>query len=285
MKQTAAYLALRLAVGVTGLLPEPVMRRLGQLGGLIWHSLDPGRRQMARRHMTRVGASDPRRASRGVFVSYGRYWAEAFWVRPRRFSRLRATMEVEGIEHLRQARDAGRGAVLALPHLGNWEVSALIAVDLPIPLLAVAERLANRRITEWFTRQRSMFDIEVVLTGRGSTRRLADALLDGKAVALLCDRDLSGRGIEVEFFGERTTLPAGPAALAIKAGAPLIPIGVYFGPGPVHRAVIHPPLTFDEETINVAQLTQQLATEFEAIIGAAPSQWHLVQPNWPSDRS
>lgn len=285
MRQAAAYFALRLAVGVTGLLPEPIMRRLGRMTGLIWHRLDRRRRHMARSHMARVGAPEPDRAAREVFASYGRYWAESFWVRPRRFANLWDTMEVEGIEHLRAARDAGRGAVVALPHLGNWETSALIAVNLQLPLLAVAERLANRRITEWFTRQRAMFDIEIVLAGTGSIRRLADALRAGKAVALLCDRDLSGRGVEVEFFGETTTLPAGPATLAIKTGAPLIPVGVYFGPGPMHRAVIYPPLSFDEDSVNVSLLTQELATRFESIIRAAPSQWHLVQPNWPSDRS
>lgn len=284
MRQAAAYYALRLAVGATGLLPEPVMRRLGRLGGLAWHRLDGRRRGIARRHMTRVGATDPKQAAREVFASYGRYWAESFWVRPRRFDALQESMEVEGIEHLHAARLAGKGAVVALPHLGNWEVAALVAVGIDLPLMAVAERLANRRITEWFTRQRGMFDIEVVLTGTGSSRRLAQGLGDGKAVALLCDRDLSGRGVEVEFFGEVTTLPAGPARLAIRMGAPLIPVGVYFGPGPVHRAVIHPPLAFDEETVDVTTLTQQLATKFESIIGVSPSQWHLVQPNWPSDR-
>lgn len=287
MRQTASYLALRLAVAVTGLLPEPLMRRMGRMGGRIWHLVDPGRRRMARRHMVRVGASDPDRAAREVFASYGRYWAESFWVRPRRFAHLRATMEIEGLEHLREARDRGHGAILALPHLGNWEACALIAVDLDFPLVAMAERLPNRKITEWFTRQRAMFKIDVVLTGSGPGRRrsLADALLEGRAVALLCDRDLSGRGIEVEFFGERTKLPGGPATLALKTGAPLIPIGVYFGDGPAHRAIIHPPLEYDGETIDARGLTQLLASKFEAVIGVAPSQWHLVQPNWPSDKA
>lgn len=286
MRQTAAYLALRAAVGLLGFLPEPVMRRLGELGGLVWHAVDPNRRRMAIRHMTRSGAAKPRAAAKRVFRSYGRYWAESFWARPRRLPQLRATLAVEGVEHLEKARDDGHGVVVALPHLGNWEVAALVAVDIKLPLIAVAERLPNRQITEWFVRQRAMFDIDVVLTGSGtgSRRRLSAALADGQAIALLCDRDLSGRGVEAEFFGERTTLPAGPATLALKTGAPLIPVGVYFGPGSVHRVVIHPPLVVDATERDISRVTQQLADEIETIIRVDPSQWHLVQPNWPSDR-
>jgi KDO2-lipid IV(A) lauroyltransferase len=280
-----AYLALRIAEALLGVLPEPIMRRLGEFGGLVWYVVDPSRRRMARRHMERIGAPVPGRAARQVFTHYGRYWAESFWVRPSRFPALRATMDVEGFEHLEKARDDGRGVILALPHLGNWEVSALVAVDAKLPLVAVAERLANRRITEWFLRQRAMFDIEVVLTGAGpsSRRRLSEALAAGHSIALLCDRNLTGRGIEVRFFGENTTLPAGPASLALKTGAALIPIGVYFGAGPVHRVVIEPPLPAGDAG-DVTRLTQALAERFEVIIGRHPEQWHLVQPNWPSDR-
>lgn len=268
----------------TGLLPEPVMRRLGRAAGTVWWLVDPGRRRFAARHMARLGASSS--AVREVFASYGRYWAESFWVRPARFPQMRSVMSVEGLDNLTEARDRGKGVILALPHLGNWEAAALIGADVDLPVVAVAERLANRRITDWFTHQRSMFGIEIVLTGSGpfSRRRLIEALAEGKGVALLCDRDLSGRGIAVEFFGEKTTLPAGPATLAIKTGADIVPVGMYFRPGPGYHAVIAPPISVgDTAEPDPARLTAALAENLEDLIRRDPGQWHLLQPNWPSD--
>ena len=287
MKYRATYLALRFAVSILGWLPEPAMRHLGRFGGLVWYFLDPARRRTAQRHMARVGAS-PQEA-REMFASYGRYWAESFWVRPRRFDQMRKTMEVDGLEYLEAARADGQGVVLALPHIGNWEAAALIGLDIGLPIVAVAERLPNPLITKWFTAQRAMFGIEIVLTGKGlsSRRRLGEALKEGAGVALLCDRDLSGRGIGVDFFDEKTTLPSGPASLATKSKAPLLVVGIFFQKGAGHRAVINKPLyvpgSSSEDQPDVAELTQQVARELEAMVRLAPGQWHLLQPNWPSD--
>ncbi len=98
----------------------------------------------------------------------------------------------------------------------------------------------------------------------------------------------SGDGVEVEFFGERTTMPGGPAMLALRTGAPLVPAGVYFRPNGGHFAKIGPPMTVQREgrlRDDVARVTQELARRFEELIRLAPEQWHLMQPNWPSDRA
>ncbi|MGB8361183.1 MAG: phosphatidylinositol mannoside acyltransferase, partial [Acidimicrobiia bacterium] len=115
--------------------------------------------------------------------------------------------------------------------------------------------------------------------------RLESAIADNKAVAILSDRDLKGKGVEVEFFGEATTLPPGPATLAIRTGAPLLPVGCYFTNGG-YRVVIRPPLevpSTGSKSEKVTAMTQALAHQLEDIIRQAPRQWHLVQPNWPSD--
>ncbi len=113
------------------------------------------------------------------------------------------------------------------------------------------------------------------------------ALRDNRIVCLLSDRDLTGDGVDVEFFGERTTLPAGPATLALRTGAALLPVAVYFDPGRGHHGVVHPPLDTSRAgnlRDDIARITQCLAYEFEGLIRAAPEQWHLLQANWPSDR-
>ena len=107
-------------------------------------------------------------------------------------------------------------------------------------------------------------------------------------MCLLCDRDISGDGIPVRFFGEQTTLPAGPALLSLRSGAPLLPVGIYFRPGAGHGAQILEPLATGRQARtrdDVARVTQQLADRFEELIRAAPDQWLLMQPNWPSDRA
>ncbi|MGF1617220.1 MAG: phosphatidylinositol mannoside acyltransferase [Acidimicrobiia bacterium] len=290
MKHLLAYLALRVGVGLVGLLPAGLARLLGEYGGRVWHRFATGRRTMAARHMQRVLGpdADAGTAAKQVMISYGRYWAEALWARSRRVPQMMAGTTVEGLEKLIDAREQGIGMIYALPHMGNWEAAAPVSVDVGVPVLAVAEKLANERITDWFTKMRAEFGIEIVLaTGSASVMRaLEDGLAENKAVALLSDRDLKGRGVEVEFFGEKTTMPPGPATLALRTGAPLFPCGCYFTDDG-HHIVVKDPIPMPTEgtrTEQIQKVTQDLAYELEAIIREAPMQWHLVQPNWPSDR-
>lgn len=290
MKDYLTYLGLRAGVGLVGLLPEGLMRGLGRSFGSLWGAVDTRRRSMAQRHMERVlsNGADTEVAAREIMKSYGRYYAEALWARADRVDDMLAATEVEGVENIIAARDAGTGAIYALPHMGNWEAAAPVSGRVGVPVVAVAEVLPNQRITEWFTEMRGEFGIEIVLaTGRLEVmRRLEEAIAENKAVALLSDRDLKGRGVEVEFFGERTTMPPGPASLALRTGAPLLPVGCYYTNGG-YRVVVKPPIEVPTEgtkTEKVAKLTQDLAGQLELLITQAPMQWHLVQPNWPSDK-
>lgn len=289
MKDYLAYLGLRVGVGLVGLLPGSVVRSLGRAFGSVWGLLDRERKTMARRHADRVlgNGADPDRVSTEMMRSYGRYYAEALWARARRVEGMLAETEVEGLEKIINAHNAGTGMIYALPHMGNWEAAAPIAIAEGIPVVAVAEVLPNRRITDWFTEMRAEFGIEIVLaTGRLEVmRKLEQAISDNKAVALLSDRDLKRKGVEVEFFGERTTMPPGPATLAVRTGAPLFPVGCYFRDGG-YRVVVHDALPMPQEgsrSEKVVALTQALARELEEIVRQAPDQWHLVVPNWPSD--
>ena len=290
MKDYLAYLGLRLGVGVVGALPGGAVRSLGRGFGEVWGTFDGERRKMAKRHMERVlsNGADADAASKEMMRAYGRYYAEALWARANRVPGMLEVTAVEGLEHILAARDAGTGMIYALPHMGNWEAAAPVSSREGVPVVAVAEVLPNRRITDWFTDMRAEFGIEIVLaTGRLEVmRRLEEAIGDNKAVALLCDRDIKGKGVEVEFFGEKTTLPPGPASLAIRTGAPLLPVGCYFEDGG-YRVVIRPPVplpTSGPKTGMVSTLTQSLAYELEELVLVAPDQWHLVVPNWPSDR-
>jgi KDO2-lipid IV(A) lauroyltransferase len=113
------------------------------------------------------------------------------------------------------------------------------------------------------------------------------ALKNNELLCLLSDRDVGAAGVEVSFFGETTTLPAGAATLAIRTGAPIIPVGAYYR-GDLHHGVVRPPIPVERTgrlREDVGRVTQLVANELEGLIRKAPEQWHLMQPNWPSDRA
>jgi KDO2-lipid IV(A) lauroyltransferase len=128
--------------------------------------------------------------------------------------------------------------------------------------------------------------MNVVPLGPDAGKAVLRAIKEGHVVALLCDRDIEGTGVEVDFFGETTTLPAGPATLALRTGAPLLPTAIYFRERG-HYAIVRPPLEIErrEKRLrdDVRRVTQQIAHALEELIAIAPDQWHLQQPNWPSD--
>jgi KDO2-lipid IV(A) lauroyltransferase len=281
-----------------GRLPEPLAR--GAAGGvaraLAWRGGPV--LAMNERHMRRVLESeaegvvaDPalvRRWSRRTYREYSQYWVDGARLPYTSAEVVRARMTFErGEEFLRRAAFSGRGAVLALPHVGSWEWGgAWLALE-GMPMTAVVERLEPPQLFAWILGQRAEMGLTGVPLGEGSSAVVLRALRRGAVVGLVSDRDLVGNGVDVEFFGEKTTLPGGAATLALRTGADLIPAAVYAGPGNWHTCVVGEPLDTTRTgslRADVARLTQELATIFEGYIRRRPEQWHLYQPNWPSDR-
>lgn len=219
-----------------------------------------------------------------AFASYGQYWAEGAKLPAldptRVFSRFRIG---EGLEHLYAARDAGKGTVIALPHIGSWEWGGSYLNSLGLGMTAVAEELEPPELFAWFKKKREDIGIRIEPLDEHAGTKLLDTLKSGGVVGLLCDRDIQGTGIEVEFFGERATIPAGPATLALRTGATLVAAACYSGPGRDHFAVITPPIpAFRESRLreDVTRVTQLVALELEGLIRRAPEQWHLLQPRF-----
>jgi KDO2-lipid IV(A) lauroyltransferase len=195
---------------------------------------------------------------------------------------------VQGLEHLVDGMAAGKGVVMALPHVGSWEFGGAFLATQNLPMTSVAERLEPPELFEFFVEQRAAMGLTIVPLDASSGPAIMATLRSGRLVGLLSDRDVAGNGIEVEFFGETTTMPAGPATLALRSGARLVTGAVYSGPGADHRAIVEPPLDTTRQgsfRSDVARLTQQIATRFEGLIRAAPEQWHVFQPLWTVDRS
>jgi KDO2-lipid IV(A) lauroyltransferase len=230
-----------------------------------------------------------RRATRATFASYARYWVESFRLPGRSDAVIDEGHDVTGYDHVAAGLTAGRGVILALPHLGGWEWSAFwLARVMGVRVTAVVEPLQPPALFEWFAGFRRSLGMHIVPLGPDAGREVLQALARNDVVCLLADRDLAGNGVEVPFFGETTRLPAGPATLALRTGAPLCATAVYFkgDRGLGHRGVVLPPIPLDRQgrlRDDVTRLTGLLAADFERLIRAAPTQWHLLQPNWPSD--
>jgi KDO2-lipid IV(A) lauroyltransferase len=286
------YIPFMIAAGIFGVLPESVVRRLGIAAGNVASKLSKSNRPLLSRHMRRVLGPDAtdgdvQDAVDGMYRSYGRYWAETFWFRPKHSKAIIESVDRIHFGPVLEAQEAGRGIVFAVPHVGNWEVAGLIARDLGLDLMAVAEHLPNRKITEWFLDVRARFGIDVVLTTDPQRRsKMIRRLKEGGALALLADRDVTGKGTSVEFFGEETTVPAGPAALAELTDSALIPVAVYFRDGAGYRIEVGDAIEIPEGGTRSERVTigaQMVADALEDQIRKRPSQWHLFQPNWPSD--
>jgi KDO2-lipid IV(A) lauroyltransferase len=246
---------------------------------------------MVERHQRRVdpGLTDAalQRRVRKVFASYGRYYGESFRLPKIPPAELDRRLTLEGYEHVEQALARGIGPLLVLPHLGSWEWCAYWLTRVRhVPVTAVVERLDPPALFDWFVEFRQRIGMEIVPLGPEAGRSVVSAVKRGHVIALLTDRDITGSGSRVTFFGEKTTLPSGPAVLALRTGAPLLPTGVY-DQGAGHHAVVRPPIPVDRQGSfreDVTRVTQAIADELEALIRRAPEQWHLLQPNWPSDR-
>lgn len=291
LARRAPYLAYRLASAVAPALPGPVAEETARALGLVFARAMRGRRRVLERHLRRVhgaGLSGAalERAVAASFDSYARYWLEAFRLSRVGPAALEEGMAYEGLSSLREALARGRGAILALPHLGGWDFGGAWLASTGVPVTVVVEPVEPPELFGWFVAFRRSLGMEVVPLGPRATRDVLAALAENRAVGLLCDRDITGGGVEVEFFGERTTLPGGPALLALRSGAALLPTAIYFE-GSGHRGVVRPPVAAERRgslAADVARITQALAAELEILVRRAPEQWHLFQPNWPSDR-
>jgi lauroyl/myristoyl acyltransferase len=206
-------------------LPEPVAHAAGRLGGRAAYRLDRRRRQALRGNLAQVlgPAVGPRALERTVrqgFASYGRYWVEAFRLEDLAPAEIRRRLRIEGREHIDRALAEGRGAIFASPHIGNWDAGGAWLAASGYRATAVVERLRPAELFERFAAYRRSLGLELVpLEDGGETlRSVLRALRAGRLACLVCDRDLTGGGLEVRMFGAPATMPGGPASLALKTG-------------------------------------------------------------------
>ncbi|MGH2727330.1 MAG: phosphatidylinositol mannoside acyltransferase [Actinomycetota bacterium] len=248
------------------------------------------RRSAVRENLMPVIGSGPEldRCVREAFTSYGRYWMETFRMEDMPSAELTDRFDGENLASLDVIHKRGRGGVLATPHLGNWDAGGRWVAE-RWPLTVVVEVLRPRMLIDRFVAHRRGLGMTIIPLVRGgdATARCLEKISEGGYVALVSDRDLSGRGVEVKMFGRTTKMPPGPAVLALRAGVPLIPACIYQRPDGGWHAWVMDPIdegVLGETPENVALLTQRLAEAYEQLIAREPAQWHAFSPVWlPAD--
>ena len=284
------YLWYRGTAQILRALPRPLASAAAAAASLVMAVAEPDQRKAVAGNLRRVLGPEVDEATlwrcvRAAYVSYGRYWSDAARLSRSEPDLLARRWSIEGADRFFEAARSGRGVVLALPHLGSWEIGGIWAASVGHPLTTVAEPAEPADLFRWLVAQREALGIRVLPLGGSTATKLAATLRAGGVVALVADRDVAGDGIEVELFGATTRLPAGPAVLALRTGAALLPCAVYHGRGDHHHAVIGPPLDVERQgrlRADATRVTAQLARELEELIRRAPEQWHVFQPNWPA---
>lgn len=288
MATVAAY---RAGSRLARLLPRPLNPAAASAIGLAAAVANPRKRKLVRRNLERVlgrpmGRAEASRRVAAAFGWYARYYIESFQLTGLGADAIDAGLTYEGYEPVERAAGSELGPILVMPHLGSWEWGAWWLALVPkLRVTAVVEPLNPPEVFEWFMSFRERLGMNVVPLGPEAGRQVMAAVRRGDVVCLLADRDVGGGGVPADFFGERTRLPAGPALMALRTGAPLLPAAVYWR-GRRRHGVVGPAVDTQRRGSirdDVVRVTQDCARALEDLIRAAPEQWHLMSPNWPSD--
>ncbi|MEU2718139.1 phosphatidylinositol mannoside acyltransferase [Streptomyces sp. NPDC007205] len=273
-------------------LPEPAAVRLGRtIADVSWKQRGKGVQRLESNYARVLPDAGPERLrelSRAGMRSYLRYWMECFRLPAWSRERVMSGFDPKDIHLLTDGLAAGGGVILALPHMANYDLAgAWVTTKLETPFTTVAQRLKPETLYDRFVAYREGLGMEVLPHSGGSAfGTLARRLRDGGLVCLVADRDLSASGVEVDFFGERTRMPAGPALLAQQTGALLLPVTLWYDDSPVMQGRVHPPVDVPPSGTRAEKttvMTQALADAFATGIADHPEDWHMLQRLWLAD--
>lgn len=216
-----------------------------------------------------------------AFDSYLRYWCDTFRIQDWSTQRMQETVTLTNGHLLIDPMRSGKGVVIALPHSGNWDHAGAYFCSIGIPLVTVAERLKPEALFQRFLEYRNSMGFEVLSLDSRSFATLMKRAREKRLIALVADRDLSRSGVDVDFFGYPSRMPAGPALLAVKTGIPLVVAHVSYTSTGIHInfSEVSVPESGDESE-KVSKVVQACADLFSRGIADHPEDWHMLQRIW-----
>lgn len=242
----------------------------------IWSSaakIDKPRAEIVRRHQLRVRPDLTEEqldaAVKNVFATYARYYSDTGRLQGLAPRLVDEGFSYEGFEHIENGWAAGNGVILVLPHIGGWEWAGSWLTKVPgYEVTAVVEPIPNEELRAWMGTWRESIGMDIVPLGPEVGSVTLKALREGQILCLMSDRNLGDGGVEVDFFGETTELPGGPATLALRTGAAIVPVAVYHR-GNTSHAVVLPPVPTERQgrmRADVGRITQDIAHRLEHLI-------------------
>lgn len=259
------------------------------IGTVAFYLWPGGRRRMLRnfhRVLPDAGGSELRRVARRSLVNYCRYLVD--FVRFPSFAPSDLHRLVHG-EQSFAALDAalaqGRGVIIVCMHFGNWDLGAAAAAARGHDLTVVAETFADPRLDTMIVRARERLGMKVVKMEKAAPSLLR-ALKRNGLLALLIDRPTPGDGVRVQFFGRELEVPAGPARLALRSGAAVLPAAfLRMQPNsPDVEALTDPSIRLcasGDAATDTRAFTQAIMESHERFIRAHPEQWYMFRDMWP----
>lgn len=275
----------QLMARLTRAIPPGVRYPVAGFGGTLWWAADAGRRRNARANYAAVlGLPEDHpevgRVARRAFENYTRMLADFLLIGSLQPAEVRDMIQLDGREHADAALARGRGAILALPHMGSWDFAGALAAIWGYRIAAVAEAFPGS-LNEAVVETRSAHGLEVIPLNRTAVRTINRVLDDNGLVALACDLP-RGPGIDVRFFGKRAVVPSGPAAIAWRRGTPIVPL--YSRRNGRDRYLVHvdppiqpPPYVRGRSKEAESELMQQVIGRFESFIRECPDQWYAFR--------
>ncbi len=198
----------------------------------------------------------------------------------------------EGVNHLFEARERGKGVLVITGHIGNWDLAGGLFVSYGIPLNAVSETHEPKKMDDLVNGTREKVGMKIIRLETNSLRQIFTALKHNEAVTILFDRpEDPSEGVPVHFFGETAYLPAGPAAIALKTGASVVIGYCVRRPGnKTFMGVVEPPIEYQslltgDKQHDIQAITQAIVTQMEGVIRKYPDQWYMFREMWPRTES
>lgn len=284
-RELLAFWGYRAAEKVIASLPRGVVLPIAAAVGNVGYDLAGDKRRLVRENVARAMGLSPedRRvgwAARRAFRNYARYLADVMRLADVSPEEIGHLVDIADIGLLHEAQRDGKGVLLCTVHVGGMD---LIAPPLHLAgerLHVIADDTTYGRLYDHLKAVRARHGL--LLIGWRKLRALFRALRAGENLVLFCDGGYRPGDVPVEFLGEPTTFPPGPATLSAKSGAPMLPVAARRVRGDRFHAEGLPLIrATSTEPSEIFRATQQLAEELGRVVSADPGQWYMFRPVWP----
>ena len=278
--------AVRMVAAIVSLMPLGAVRRCGAVLGRIVYSLDATHRRIALENLASAfparAEADRRALARAMFAHFGSLLLELLKFGTYTPEQMRAAVEIEGEERVRQAYQEGRGVLFFTGHFGYWEIQAIVHPLAMHPISVLARPLDNARLNEMLERIRTRTGNSVIYR-QGAVRRVLRELAANHGVALLIDQHLhTPDAVYVDFFGRPAATTSALAALALRTGAPVIPVFALPLPRGRYRLVyehpVDPPRADTSDAVR--EFTQRCTDVLEMYVRRHPELWLWMHRRW-----